>query len=402
MPALGKNDQAKLLMRVLECSAQTVGWQQVLDFIDDKLDCRSFLAEFDQNSRPLPHFGGLQSAIEIGAVMRRIQTEGGRNALQFLLSEASLFYPYCKTTLAGGRANGEPVGERAADQPPIDPGLNGAELVLQASPGLISPIWRGETSTILFGCLFLTHTPATIDAELASVSFRNVARALSPGLNIHFQAQREKMQNQINQAFLSASEGPAVLIDCERRILAQTCGGTEVLAELEAAFVRRETLIFKNKQMEACLTDLQAAFRLSRDLEASRDTQPENVSQGPETRSVFVAMPDGFLKRISINAVCPPQLPISPEPPWFLIRVRETADVSEAVEQCLQTYYDLSQSEAHLARQLTDSGSMNATIECLGITRNTAKTHLRRIYDKTGAHTQLQLARLVHRLAKLF
>ena len=328
--------------------------------------------------------------------------DGGRNALQFLLSDASLFYPYCKSSLAAGRSSRAKAEQPPTVSPSDDPASHATDPVLQASPGLISPIWRTEASTILFGCLFVTHTPATIDVARASDTFRKIIQALSPGLTIHFRFQGESAQNQINQAFLSALEGPAVLIDAQRRILAQTSSGADVLAGLGAALMRRGSLALRNRQIETCLTDLQAAYQPDTDKNPSPDVQAEEDPAVSEVRSVFVAGEDGFPKRISIAAVTPPGNPAATELPWFLLRVRESADIAEAVEQCLQAGYDLSQTEAHLARHLTVTGSMNATIESLGITRNTAKSHLRRIYDKTGAHTQLQLARLVHRLAKLF
>ena len=62
MPALSEIDLANLLMRVLECSSQSVGWPQVLEFIDKKLTCRSFLAAFDENGIPQPQFGRLHAA----------------------------------------------------------------------------------------------------------------------------------------------------------------------------------------------------------------------------------------------------------------------------------------------------------------------------------------------------
>ncbi|MHA7774077.1 helix-turn-helix transcriptional regulator [Roseibium sp. M-1] len=382
-----------------------MGWQQVLEFIDQKLTCRSFLAAFDENGAPQPQFGGLQAANEIGSVLHRIETEGGRSALHFLLSEASLFYPYCKTSLAGGRTLRDPAAWPADFSATDTASEPVAHTVLQSSPGLISPIWRTEGHTVLFGCLFITHTPATIDVAVASDTFRKIVQALSPGLKIQFQLQEERTKAEANQVFVSAMAGPAVLIDAGRRILIQTASGVEALTELDAGYARRHTLVFKNKQIETCLSDLLAAYRSkmdSPDADPSPAPDENGAVANADVRSVFVATPDGFLKRISIEAVNPPQDETMPVSPWFLLRVRETADVSEAVEDCLQSHYDLSQSEAHLARQLTVSGSMHATIESLGITRNTAKTHLRRIYEKTGAHTQLQLARLVHRLAKLF
>jgi DNA-binding CsgD family transcriptional regulator len=85
-----------------------------------------------------------------------------------------------------------------------------------------------------------------------------------------------------------------------------------------------------------------------------------------------------------------------------LIRTTTSKDPPEEVEIFLQDHYELSHSEARLAWHLTMTGALSTTIQDLGITQNTAKTHLRRIYEKTGAHTQLQLARLVHRIARLF
>jgi len=328
--------------------------------------------------------------------------EGGRNAFQFLLSDASLFYPYCKTTLAGGRSSRSPAGQPSTISPSVRAAPHDTDPVLQASPGLISPIWRNEASTVLFACLFVTRTPATIDVTLAIETFGKIVEVLSPGLAIHFRLREEQAQNQINQAFLSALEGPALLIDAQHRILAQTHSGAGVLAGMDAAIARRGSLVFRNRQLEACLADIRASFQPDGATELSTDVPPEEGPAVTQVRSVFFSGPDGFLKRISIAALTPPgDLPAA-EPPWYLLRVWESADISEAVERYLQARYDLSQTEAHLARHLTVSGSLSATIDSLGITRNTAKTHLRRIYDKTGAHTQLQLARLVHRLAKLF
>ncbi|MFC6655485.1 helix-turn-helix transcriptional regulator [Roseibium salinum] len=127
-----------------------------------------------------------------------------------------------------------------------------------------------------------------------------------------------------------------------------------------------------------------------------------HAAAAPNGHSVYIGDQNGALSRVSIEAVVPAAETSSRETTYVLIRVCEPADLPDEVEAVLQHHYDLSQSEAHLARHLTLSGSMNVTAAQLGITRNTAKTHLRRIYEKTGVHTQLQLAGLVHRLAGLF
>jgi len=389
MPALSETDQSKLLIRVLECSTQSEGWPQVLSFIDKALDCRSFLAEFDGDGKPLPHFGGQRPAQDLGSLLRHIETEGGCNALQFLLSDASLHYPYCKTSLTRVQRE-EPLPNGSA------PGRAEQQKTLQRSPGLISPIWRTDGSTILFGCLFTAYTPDSIDVARASETFRSIVKALAPGLNIHFQIEKAHQDNQLQRLLLSAVDGPAVLVSADRDLLAQSPNALETLAKTDTAVQRRQKLLVKNKKLDAALLELAVATR----------QLPEGRPQRTETlphRSFCIAGADGFLKRIVIKTVLPDARgPGRSGEPVFLIRLSEASDIPGGVEKCLQDHFDLSQSEAHLARHLTLTGSMSTTIDHLGITRNTAKTHLRRIYEKTGVNTQLQLARLVHRLAQLF
>ena len=79
----------------------------------------------------------------------------------------------------------------------------------------------------------------------------------------------------------------------------------------------------------------------------------------------------GNLNRVTIEAVSG-----DTHDPWVLLRVCQPANIPESVETILQEELGLSQSEAHLARSLAETGSVSATIDLLNITRNTMKTHL--------------------------
>ena len=57
--------------------------------------------------------------------------------------------------------------------------------------------------------------------------------------------------------------------------------------------------------------------------------------------------------------------------------------------------YGLSQAQERIARQLADGCDLGAAASALGISINTAKTHLQRIYDKLGVRTQPALVRLL-------
>lgn len=405
MPELSKSDEAKLLMRVLECSAQPEGWNSILELIEEQLDCRSFLVDFDQNGDPTPKFGEDRRARQLGEIFQNIRMSSSRTALQFLIAEASLFQPYCKTSIdADTGGNSSPPDALRGDGPDrMDLSATGQDepeqhqmRLLSRAPGLVSPLRRTKNSTILFACLFTAHTADTIDSAVASDTFRTIVKALAPGLHTFLRLEQERSLVQIHRTFLSALESPAILINANRDILVQTPTALEMLQQLGLAGGSSLRLLVRNKDFE---NGLQA-------LALAEGHQRATNGETPMARSVYITGRDGTLKRISIESVESAASSYSNSddvaPPFFLIRIAATAELSEDVENILHDLYDLSLSEAHLARYLTMTGSMHVTAEHLDITRNTAKTHLRRIYEKTGVHTQLQLARLVHQLAGLF
>ncbi|MES0880026.1 helix-turn-helix transcriptional regulator [Roseibium sp. SCP14] len=340
-------------------------------------------------------------------ILQGIETAGGRNALDFVLSEGKLLYPYCKTALDSRTAGG--TGQED-DQRTIEPSMSGSSpreeeqhSHLAASPGLISPLWRSETSTVLFACLFTDYTPQSIDVTVATRTFKTIVQALTPALNNHFELERERSDNQVQKILVSGLGQPAVLISADRHILGHTPNAVEHLVGTGAAERRDQKLVIMNKQVEAALQVLHAELH-SRSPETTDclDCVDELDCTG-NIQSVCISVRDGALKRISIEPVSAFSTESTEEDAiWYLIRLSDTADLPEEIEGVLQEHYDLSQSEARLARQLTLTGSMEVTATSLSITRNTAKTHLRRIYEKTGVHTQLQLAGLVHKLAGLF
>ncbi|MCV0427086.1 MAG: hypothetical protein K5905_16605, partial [Roseibium sp.] len=196
---------------------------------------------------------------------------------------------------------------------------------------------------------------------------------------------------------------PAILIAEDRQILGHTHLGVDRLVQTGVLGTHGDKLIPKHKQVEAALQDLQKEAISKLEANAVIEDGATGLTIGRNSRSVCLAERDGSLIRISIEPVSAQRSGSGATgATWYIIRLSETADLSEEIEGVLQDHYELSQSEARLARQLTLTGSMSSTAVSLGITRNTAKTHLRRIYEKTGAHTQLQLARLVHKLSGLF
>jgi DNA-binding CsgD family transcriptional regulator len=409
MPSLSKTDEVDLLLRVLECSTQSGGWPRVLELIDSKLSCSSFLVEFTKDGIPTKRFGGDRSHQNLNGMLGLPAADRSRKALQFLLTEAPLLYPYCRTMLSKGEFNGnKPVIDPDMTVPAsADAGteeqLSGAHSFGPDLPGLASPLRRSENSTILFGCLFHGHTISSIDVALANETFRTLVKLISPGLETFFQIDQERANGQVHRTLLACTAGPAVLTTDERHVLAQTASGLDKLLATGGVSLRDDKLDFKNKRLETCLQGLLDEIRTGKQLTGISDQATDTADPEETEHSVFIEDASGGLQRISFGAVTPASGNGSfGQNAWIVIRMAEPTGLPEDVELVLQDQYQLSQSEAHLARYLTMTGSMTDTVEQLGITRNTAKTHMRRIFEKTGINTQLQLARLVHKLSDYF
>ncbi|MEL6573783.1 MAG: LuxR C-terminal-related transcriptional regulator [Pseudomonadota bacterium] len=69
-------------------------------------------------------------------------------------------------------------------------------------------------------------------------------------------------------------------------------------------------------------------------------------------------------------------------------------DLSSQVE-LVQAIYGLSKSQTEIAKKITQGLDLESAAEALEITKNTARTHLRRVYEKVGVNSQIELIRLI-------
>ena len=410
MPILSKTDEADLLLRVLECATQSDGWASILDSIDAKLNCISVLCEFEKDGVPTNNFDGIRSSRKLKDMLFSGPARDGDEALRFLLTEAELRHPYCKSTLRKGDfGRNRPVLHSRQTEgvqpdvalPDTTSASHDADAGSAETAGLISPLLRDANSTILFGCVFKEHTTETIDVENARKTFRTLTRVLKPGIDAYFQIERHKTQNRIQDALLMSIACPSVLMTKDKVLLGHAASGLEKL--LATGSVRFNTPRFeiKNKQLEAGLQHVLDSFAGTETPSPGRGHTNATAAHQDSDPSVWFEDPKGRLKRIKITAVPSFDASNGGGTPWVVLKIFETSELPEAVESVLQDRFELSHSEAHLARHLTMSGSMNDTVQELGITRNTAKTHLRRIFDKTGVNTQLQLAKLEPGISRL-
>lgn len=83
------------------------------------------------------------------------------------------------------------------------------------------------------------------------------------------------------------------------------------------------------------------------------------------------------------------------QPPCFLILVREAKDQCNRKVADAARGYGLTQAEQRLLRVLFDGISLPDAARCLGVARTTARTHLQRLFEKTGTRRQADLLRTI-------
>lgn len=77
------------------------------------------------------------------------------------------------------------------------------------------------------------------------------------------------------------------------------------------------------------------------------------------------------------------------------VLIIEAEAIELSLAERLQQRYGLTPAEARLAVEIAQGDGKNAVAERLGITFSTARTHLSRVFDKTGVRRQAELVRLL-------
>ena len=78
-----------------------------------------------------------------------------------------------------------------------------------------------------------------------------------------------------------------------------------------------------------------------------------------------------------------------------MIFITDPEAQSEAPAEVLQSLYGLTPAEAKLAALLAQGKSLTEAATELHVTQNTARTHLKHIFQKTGVNRQSELVKLI-------
>jgi DNA-binding CsgD family transcriptional regulator/PAS domain-containing protein len=152
--------------------------------------------------------------------------------------------------------------------------------------------------------------------------------------------------------------------------------------------------LFLNKQGQIEAVDPTEASHLYRAIRTSVDA---NCAYGLQRGgAILFTRPSG--KR-PISALITPldtQASVEKFPkPAAMIIVSDPEQQGETTEEVLRKLYDLTPAEARLTGLLRQGKSVAEACAELQVTSNTARTHLKRVFQKTGARRQSDLVRLV-------
>jgi DNA-binding CsgD family transcriptional regulator len=148
-----------------------------------------------------------------------------------------------------------------------------------------------------------------------------------------------------------------------------------------------------DKEGLATSTPSQTRELRSRIAAAALTAQGRGVSAGG---SLAIARPSG--KRPLAVVIMPASLRAFPSgtgEPAVIVLVSDPESKVRIAPEIVAQVYGLTAAESRLAEQLMQGESLVHAAERLGVSHNTARTHLQRIYQKTGTTHQGDLVRLL-------
>ncbi|WP_420411822.1 helix-turn-helix transcriptional regulator [Roseibium sp.] len=394
MPTLSKDAEIDLLKDAFMRFSDPSGWQPFLRKIDAYLTCSSYAAEFCKNGLSTGHFSDQEKVSELFEFLQATKTDHGMPAFDYMLHHAHPGHCY---QLSDGYltdlGHDPPLVKVSPSPPPLSSATH-------PPAGVISVLRPNSHAAVFFG-LFVPdqNRRAALTPEIIT-SFRKVIQIAELRLNALENLRLASDTADAHKAMAEICGSPSVLINGQRDILAEFPPGLDALGSLEAASAKNGILQLKNRTLETRFQELLASAKLERDLGISAE-KPNRTKSEPavqDQRDLYLRDSAGSLTRITLERLDHRN---AGNQPWILVRVLLPAAVPETVETILLEEFGLSLSEAHLARLLAVTGSVPNTTDLLNITRNTMKTHLRRIFDKTGTRTQLELTQLVYQLTGL-
>ncbi|MFO1036503.1 MAG: helix-turn-helix transcriptional regulator [Geminicoccaceae bacterium] len=122
-----------------------------------------------------------------------------------------------------------------------------------------------------------------------------------------------------------------------------------------------------------------------------------SLAGGADDGRVSLVLPAlGGRPALALLSRMPGAVDAPPEEPGRVLCHLLTAEAREAISEAnLAAMFGLTPAEARVARSILDGRSLRQTAQGLVVSPTTARTHLQRVFDKTGTRRQAELIRLL-------
>ena len=387
MAGLSTAEEFRLLENVHACANDPDSWHQTLVQIEKSCRWRVYLLELTSDGRHTGRYCKHEDAADLIDYLSSFSARTGQNGFQFLLHEARAFYPYSRENLDRGKfksfyGTGTKVHE------------------FGIYPGYITLLNRNNGRIILLCCLFVSEIDDDAISRQMLPTFERLSKAISLTLDLIYRFEHENMRQQALHALMQNRSQSSFLIGTDLSIKVSTPACQKLLSDGDVFAKEEDRLVPLRKDVESALHFV--CSEISDRINTDRPAEIEPATTPLAEQSLLLSRADDRLARVLVRSILPKARPIKHRSDAFiLVEVRDQLQLSEDVNGLLKSCFDLSEKEAQLAYFLTTTGSLTATLDLLGITRNTAKTHLRRIYEKTATQSHLELSKLLHGLSGL-
>jgi DNA-binding CsgD family transcriptional regulator len=253
---------------------------------------------------------------------------------------------------------------------------------------------------VVGGCIFREQTTSVDIAALRSkgqgafgASEERLLRALMPHLQRAVQIHRRLAVAEVTSRSLAESIDRlpygVILLDERGQLLLANGVARGLLAARDGLTEWRGTLAASKRSESSALRRLVADA-----LDGTAGTTGRRLGSGG---ALTISRPSGARPLSLLVAPFRQEEadPFGGRRPAAVVFVSDPDTRIDAPADLLASLHGLSAAEARVAAEVLEGGSLSDIAGRLGITRNTANTHLKRVFEKTGTRRQSDLVRLL-------
>lgn len=129
--------------------------------------------------------------------------------------------------------------------------------------------------------------------------------------------------------------------------------------------------------------------------QALSDIEQNDCSDDAIGKTITIPLANGLTLGLMIRPIRPEDALAYPVHAHAVVFISNSQGVKKISAATLKELFGLTDSEAKVAAYLANGNTLNEAAECLSVSINTAKTHARNIYEKTGVNKQTKFIQLV-------